>query len=271
MAKSLEEKITEIKESLEQEEISRREFNSPADSRAAKRILDGKKVMESTVDRLLAKIYKIRDKRKKESKNPVKIPLGVKEIEIEKVIENKGREQRNAGVCGIDNSIKEHADVIENSSTAFEKKLIASLKIENGRLKEEISFLKGEIEQRDQENRQLREESKTVIETSNTVVDKRQDVTEAVNRHDQIIKEVISRIENLEQQIVIERSITCKDRNPAHHGFTVCQLASGYWQAVRRINGRPQCVYIGRNLSLAQEKIEKWLGKYCPELLTQNT
>jgi len=68
MKKSLVEKIAEIKEILEKEDITRQEINCSVEYCVALRIRNGKGVKEASADRLLSKIRKVRIKRKKESK-----------------------------------------------------------------------------------------------------------------------------------------------------------------------------------------------------------
>lgn len=276
MLKSLKEKICEIKNALEKEGINRKEIDNHAEYCIARRILNDQNVREMSVDKLLSKINKIRTKRKKGKKQKI-TTLGVKESLIENVIDDDVCKTGSFEKNDIEKSIKKQKSVKEISTTKVEE-LVAGLREENERLRQENQSLKEEMERKDRENRELRKKSKTVIgksatikEVSDTVIDERKIVVEEVDRHEGMIKEVLERIENLEKQIAIDKSIARTEKNPGLHGFSVSRLSSGYWQAVRRIDGRPQCVYIGRDADLAQEKIEKWLAKHYPDMLKERT
>jgi len=313
MQKLLENKIIEVKDALERGEITKQDINNNAEYSIGQRILKGLNVREKSVDRLLAKIHKIRKNNKTKSSDYPKVPSGVKEIAIDNVIDDKTNDynidkkfdiEKEQAVKEFDieeeitnlktksefskvpSGVKEIAidNVIDDKTNDYNinekfdiekeqavkefdiEEEITNLKAQNRRLKQENQFLKGELERK---NKERPGESKTVIEPSITVKDNSNDVIEIVTHHEQVINDILKKIAHLEEQIVTEKSFTSTEKNPGYHGFSVSRLSSGYWQAVRRINGHPQCIYIGRDTALAQEKIEKWLEKYYPDILKE--
>jgi len=172
-------------------------------------------------------------------------------------------------------SVKKHRPTVTRTIKTKKDKKITNLEkqlekmgIENKLLFEENQTLKKEREQRNQEIQNLREFKQCVAENSITVTDK--NIKEVIEIHEITLREVLLRIKRLEKKKVVDKSFTDIEKNPGHYGFSVSQLSSGYWQAVRRVNGKPRCIYIGLDVSKAQMKIKKWLIKYYPAMLNKN-
>jgi hypothetical protein len=57
---------------------------------------------------------------------------------------------------------------------------------------------------------------------------------------------------------------------PTPHGWTLCHDKRGIYKAVKRIGGKLRSVYVGKDPSLSQEKVQVWLDKHMPRPSSEN-